>query len=49
MIEAFQSGGCFHSRTAVGMYPHIQQAIKDGKVLLEWDYNKVLWFFASYV
>lgn len=30
MIEAFKSGGDFHSRTAVGMYPEIQQAIKEG-------------------
>eukprot|EP01035_Chromulina_nebulosa_P026787 gene26787-35112_t len=26
MISAFRAGGCFHSRTAVGMYPHIKQA-----------------------
>eukprot|EP00656_Telonema_subtile_P008024 TRINITY_DN13769_c0_g3_i1.p1 TRINITY_DN13769_c0_g3~~TRINITY_DN13769_c0_g3_i1.p1 ORF type:complete len:225 (-),score=54.65 TRINITY_DN13769_c0_g3_i1:252-926(-) len=37
MIEAFQSGGDFHSRTAIGMYPHVAQAVEDGKVLLEWD------------
>jgi DNA polymerase-1 len=37
MIEAFRSGGDFHSRTALGMYPHVRQAIDEGKVLLEWD------------
>lgn len=37
MIEAFQAGGDFHSRTAVGMYPEIQEAIAEGKALLEWD------------
>lgn len=40
MIEAFKSGGCFHSRTAVGMYPYIKKAVDDGDVLLEWDYSK---------
>ena len=35
MIDAFSSGGDFHSRTAIGMYPHIAQAVKDGQVLLE--------------
>ena len=40
MIDAFKSGGCFHSRTAVGMYPHVQAAVDSGEVLLEWDYSK---------
>ena len=40
MLEAFRLGGDFHSRTALGMYPEIQQALKDGKVLLEWDYSQ---------
>lgn len=40
MISAFEQGGCFHSRTAVGMYPHIKEAVETGKVLLEWDYSK---------
>jgi DNA polymerase I-like protein with 3'-5' exonuclease and polymerase domains len=40
MIEAFSSGGCFHSRTAVGMYDHIKQSIADGECILEWDYSK---------
>jgi len=40
MIEAFSSGGCFHSRTAVGMYDYIKDAVASGKVMLEWDYSK---------
>lgn len=40
MIEAFVQGGCFHSRTAVGMYDYIKQAVDDGEVMLEWDYSK---------
>lgn len=40
MIEAFKSGGCFHSRTAVGMYDYIKEAVDNGVVLLEWDYSK---------
>lgn len=40
MIDAFESGGCFHSRTAVGMYPKIREAVDKGEVLLEWDYSK---------
>jgi DNA polymerase-1 len=27
MIEAFLSGGDFHSRTAIGMYPNIKKEI----------------------
>ena len=41
MLQAFESGGCFHSRTAMGMYPYIREAVESGKVLLEWDYSKV--------
>ena len=37
MIEAFALGGDFHSRTAMGMYPHIAEAVKNKEVLLEWD------------
>ena len=37
MIEAFGSGGDFHSRTAVSMFPKIKQEIESGEVLLEWD------------
>lgn len=31
MIEAFEMGGDFHSRTALGMYDHIKEAIAKGK------------------
>ena len=34
MLQAFQLGGDFHSRTALGMYDHIQEAIKQGEQLL---------------
>lgn len=37
MIEAFELGGDFHSRTALGMYDHIRRAIDQGDCLLEWD------------
>ena len=37
MIQAFEAGGDFHSRTAMSMYPDIKQAVDDGKVILEWD------------
>lgn len=40
MIEAFQAGGDFHSRTALGMFDYIEQKVKDGECLLEWDYSK---------
>jgi len=40
MLEAFSSGGDFHSRTALGMYEHIQQAIDRGECILEWDGGK---------
>lgn len=40
MIEAFAKGGCFHSRTAMGMYGYIKEAVDNGKVMLEWDYSK---------
>eukprot|EP01091_Cochliopodium_minus_P012877 TRINITY_DN4009_c0_g1_i1.p1 TRINITY_DN4009_c0_g1~~TRINITY_DN4009_c0_g1_i1.p1 ORF type:complete len:1086 (-),score=342.32 TRINITY_DN4009_c0_g1_i1:57-3314(-) len=40
MIEAFKSGGDFHSRTAIGMYPYVSEAVKNGDVLLEWDNSK---------
>ena len=40
MLDAFRNGGCFHSRTAVGMYDHIKKAVAEGQVLLEWDYSK---------
>ncbi len=37
MIDAFRLGGDFHSRTAMGMYPHIADAVSRGDVILEWD------------
>jgi DNA polymerase I len=37
MIEAFAAGGDFHSRTAMGMYQHVADAVKSGEVLLELD------------
>lgn len=40
MIEAFAAGGDFHSRTAMGMYPHVKEALEKGEVLLEWDSSK---------
>lgn len=36
MIEAFELGGDFHSRTALNMYPHIQDAVDKGEVLIDW-------------
>jgi DNA polymerase I len=40
MLQAFKDGGCFHSRTAVGMFEHVRKAVEAGEVLLEWDYSK---------
>jgi len=37
MLEAFEKGGDFHSRTAMGMYPAIKKAVDNGEVLLEQD------------
>ncbi|KAK9818799.1 hypothetical protein WJX74_001704 [Apatococcus lobatus] len=37
MQTAFKLGGDFHSRTALGMYDHIKEAIDQGKCLLEWE------------
>ena len=37
MLDAFEKGGDFHSRTALGMYEHIQEAVDRGECLLEWD------------
>ncbi|XP_045824792.1 DNA polymerase I A, chloroplastic/mitochondrial-like isoform X2 [Trifolium pratense] len=36
MLEAFEAGGDFHSRTAMNMYPYIRQAVDNKEVLLEW-------------
>jgi DNA polymerase-1 len=35
MIEAFRLGGDFHSRTAMGMYPEIQDKVNRGELLIE--------------
>lgn len=40
MIEAFELGGDFHSRTALSMFPEIQDAINKGSCILEWDNTK---------
>ena len=40
MIDAFASGGCFHSRTAMGMFDHVKASVESGECLLEWDYSK---------
>jgi DNA polymerase-1 len=40
MIDAFRSGGCFHSRTAMGMFDHVRASVESGECLLEWDYSK---------
>jgi len=37
MLRAFAAGGDFHSRTAMGMFPHVAEAVRSGAVLLEWD------------
>jgi len=34
MIEAFELGGDFHSRTAIDMYPHVKDAVDRQEVLL---------------
>mmetsp|Transcript_2053 Transcript_2053/g.3152 ORF Transcript_2053/g.3152 Transcript_2053/m.3152 type:complete len:1034 (+) Transcript_2053:232-3333(+) len=35
MLKAFEEGGCFHSRTAVGMFDHVKKAVDNNEVLLE--------------
>ncbi|KAK2450585.1 DNA polymerase I A, chloroplastic/mitochondrial [Trifolium repens] len=45
MLEAFEAGGDFHSRTAMNMYPYILQAVDNKEVLLEWHPQLVGWFF----
>jgi len=40
MITAFESGGDFHSRTALDMFDYIREKVDAGEVLLEWDYSK---------
>lgn len=36
MQAAFKAGGDFHSRTALGMYQEIKDAMNEGKCLLEY-------------
>ncbi|CAI8588776.1 unnamed protein product [Vicia faba] len=36
MLEAFEAGGDFHSRTVMNMYPYICEAVDNKEVLLEW-------------
>ena len=38
MVDAFEAGGDFHSRTALGMFDYIQKKVESGDCLLEWDY-----------
>jgi len=38
MVDAFESGGDFHSRTALDMFDYVQEKVDSGDVLLEWDY-----------
>ena len=40
MIKAFEEGGDFHSRTAIGMFDYIRKEIEEGVLLLEWDKSK---------
>lgn len=37
MLEAFRSGGDFHSRTAVDMFDYIKDALHKEQAVLEWD------------
>lgn len=40
MINAFEAGGDFHSRTAVDMFDYVKEKVDSGEVLLEWDYSQ---------
>jgi DNA polymerase I len=37
MIDAFEAGGDFHSRTALTMYDHVAAAVQKGDCLIEWN------------
>ena len=37
MLQAFKAGGDFHSRTALGMYDHIKEAIQKGSTCILGD------------
>lgn len=40
MIEAFDAGGDFHSRTAIDMFDYVKNSVTNGDCLLEWDYSQ---------
>ncbi len=40
MINAFNAGGDFHSRTAATMFPEVRKAVERGDVLIDWDKEK---------
>lgn len=40
MIDAFEAGGDFHSRTALDMFDYVKEKVDNGDCLLEWDYEK---------
>jgi DNA polymerase I-like protein with 3'-5' exonuclease and polymerase domains len=40
MIDAFEAGGDFHSRTALDMFDYVKEKVDAGECLLEWDYSK---------
>ena len=42
MIEAFEIGGDFHSRTAAGMYSYISEALERGECVVDDDGEKDL-------
>lgn len=41
MIDAFEQGGDFHSRTALGMYDNVKEAVKNGKGAAQWPLAQV--------
>ncbi len=43
MLDAFKLGGDFHSRTALGMYDHIKEAIAQGGCWVLGWWVLVLW------
>ena len=40
MIDAFEAGGDFHSRTALDMFDYVKEKVDTGECLLEWDYSQ---------
>ncbi|XLR01002.1 hypothetical protein HN51_055816, partial [Arachis hypogaea] len=36
LLEAFEAGGDFYSRTAMNIYPYIRDTINEKQVLFEW-------------